>query len=56
MWDINDGLFILEMYCYFFVEIVVKYLFVINLIDDIIIGNVYVSEEELKLLGYLDCY
>ncbi len=38
------------------VETAAKHLFATNLIDDIIIGNAYASEEELKSLGHLDRY
>jgi len=55
-WDINDGLPTLEMHRHFSVETAAKHLFATNLIDDIIIGNAYASEEELKSLGHLDRY
>ena len=38
------------------VETAAKHLFATNLIDDIIIGNAYASEKELKSLGHLDRY
>ena len=55
-WDINDGLPTLEMHRHLSVETAAKHLFATNLIDDIIIGNAYASEEELKSLGHLDRY
>ncbi len=44
------------MHRHFSVETAAKHLFATNLIDDIIIGNAYASEEELKSLGHLDRY
>ncbi|MBT9719833.1 DUF871 domain-containing protein [Enterococcus durans] len=55
-WDINDGLPTLEMHRHLAVETAAKHLFATNLIDDVIIGNAYASEEELQALGNLDCY
>lgn len=55
-WDINDGLPTLEMHRHLAVEVAAKHLFATNLIDDVIIGNAYASEEELRALGELDRY
>lgn len=55
-WDINDGLPTLEMHRHLPVEAAAKHLFATNLIDDVIIGNAYASEEELKALGTIDRY
>ncbi|KAF1300966.1 DUF871 domain-containing protein [Enterococcus sp. JM9B] len=55
-WDINDGLPTLEMHRHVPVEVAAKHLFATNLIDDVIIGNAYASEEELKALGAIDRY
>lgn len=55
-WDINDGLPTLECHRYLPVAIQAKHLFATNLIDDVIIGNAYASEEELAQLGKVDRY
>ncbi len=55
-WDINDGLPTLEMHRHLSVETAAKHLFATNLIDDVIIGNAYASEEELQALAALDRY
>ncbi|MGN8982738.1 DUF871 domain-containing protein [Enterococcus villorum] len=55
-WDINDGLPTLEMHRHLPVDVAAKHLFATNLIDDVIIGNAYASEEELRMLGELDRY
>ncbi|MFV0560057.1 MAG: DUF871 domain-containing protein [Enterococcus sp.] len=55
-WDINDGLPTLEMHRHLPVEVAAKHLFATNLIDDVIIGNAYASEEELAALGKLNRY
>lgn len=55
-WDINDGLCTLEMHRQLPVEVAAKHLFATNLIDDVIIGNAYASEEELKALSEVNRY
>lgn len=55
-WDINDGLPTLEMHRHMPVEAATKHLFATKLIDDVIIGNAYASEEELKAMGEVDRY
>ena len=55
-WDINDGLPTIEMHRKLPIEIQAKHLFATELIDDVIIGNAYASEEELKKLGEVDRY
>jgi hypothetical protein len=55
-WDINDGLPTLEMHRHLPVEIAAKHLFATGLIDDVIIGNAYASEEELAALGAINRY
>ncbi|MEC6746944.1 MupG family TIM beta-alpha barrel fold protein [Marinilactibacillus sp. XAAS-LB27] len=55
-WDINDGLPTLEMHRHLPVEIQAKHLFATGLVDDIIIGNAYASEAELKALSKIDPY
>lgn len=55
-WDINDGLPTLEMHRHLPVDVAAKHLFASNLIDDVIIGNAYASEEELKALNEVNRY
>ncbi|OJG35476.1 hypothetical protein RV00_GL002661 [Enterococcus devriesei] len=55
-WDINDGLPTLEMHRHLPVETATKHLFATKLIDDVIIGNAYASEAELKAMGEVDRY
>lgn len=55
-WDINDGLPTLEMHRHLPVETAAKHLFATNLIDDVIIGNAYASEDELQILGRINRY
>ena len=55
-WDINDGLPTLEMHRHLPVEVATKHLFATKLIDDVIIGNAYASEEELRAMGEVDRY
>lgn len=55
-WDVNDGLPTLEMHRQLGVVPAAKHLFATNLIDDVIIGNAYASEEELQALGTVDRY
>ncbi|WP_338215143.1 DUF871 domain-containing protein [Companilactobacillus muriivasis] len=55
-WDINDGLPTLEMHRDLPLDVQAKHLFATNLIDCVIIGNAYASEDELRRLGELDRY
>lgn len=55
-WDINDGLPTLEMHRELPVTVQAKHLFTTGLIDDVVIGNAYASDEELKALGNLNRY
>ncbi|MCB5952127.1 MupG family TIM beta-alpha barrel fold protein [Enterococcus sp. BWT-B8] len=55
-WDINDGLPTLESHRHLPVEVQAKHLFATGLIDDVIIGNAYASDEELEVLGNLNRY
>jgi len=53
-WDINDGLCTLEQHRNLPINIQAKHLWATGLIDDIIIGNAYASEDELRILGELN--
>jgi hypothetical protein len=55
-WDINDGLPTLEMHRQLPVEVQAKHFFAMGLIDDVIIGNAYASEEEIASLGRINRY
>ncbi|MTD38356.1 DUF871 family protein [Erwinia sp. CPCC 100877] len=55
-WDVNDGLPTLELHRHLPVDIQAKHLFATGLIDDVIIGNAYASDEELEILGKLNRY
>lgn len=55
-WDINDGLPTLEIHRDQPIELQAKHLFATDLIDDVIIGNAYASDDELTKLANLDCY
>lgn len=55
-WDINDGLCTLEEHRNLPIEVQAKHLWATGLIDDVIIGNAYASEEELEKLGNLNRY
>ncbi len=55
-WNVNDGLPTLESDRYLPIEVQAKKLFATGLIDDVIIGNAYATEEELKALAELDRY
>ena len=55
-WDINDGLPTLEMHRDLPIEVQAKHLFATNLIDCVIIGNAYASEDELKKLSEINRY
>lgn len=55
-WDINDGLPTLEMHRHLPVSVQTKHFFATGLIDDIIIGNAYASEMELKAMSEVNRY
>lgn len=55
-WNVNDGLPTRESDRYLPVEVQAKSMFMSGLIDDVIIGNAYASESELKKLGELNRY
>ncbi|MFW8053620.1 DUF871 domain-containing protein [Vagococcus fluvialis] len=55
-WDVNDGLPTLEMHRYLPIDVQAKHLFATELIDDVIIGNAYATDEELKKLSLLNPY
>ena len=55
-WDINDGLPTLEMHRHLPISVQAKHLFATELIDDIIIGNAYASEDEVESLGEINRY
>ena len=55
-WNINDGLCTLEMHRHLPVEVATKHLFATGLIDDVIIGNAYASEDELKAMSEVNRY
>lgn len=55
-WDINDGLCTLEMHRDLPIDVQAKHLFATGLIDDVIIGNAYASEEELAILSKVNRY
>lgn len=53
-WPVNEGLCTLEEHRCLPVEVQAKDLFQTGLIDDVIIGNAFASDEELKKLGQLN--
>ncbi|HIY56641.1 MAG TPA: DUF871 family protein [Candidatus Tetragenococcus pullicola] len=55
-WNVNDGLPTLEVDRRLPIEVQAKHLFASNQIDDVIIGNAYASESELKALSEIDRY
>ncbi len=55
-WNVNDGLPTLEMDRRLPIEVQAKQLFATNMIDDVIIGNAYASEAELKALSQVNKY
>ena len=55
-WDVNDGLPTLEMHRYLPIDVQAKHLFATGLIDDVIIGNAYATDDELKQLSLLNPY
>lgn len=55
-WDVNDGLPTLEAHRHLAVDVAAKHLFATGLIDDVVIGNAYASDEELEAMGALNRY
>lgn len=55
-WNVNDGLCTLEMHRNLPIDVQAKHLFATGLIDDVIIGNAYASEEELRALSQVNKY
>lgn len=55
-WDINDGLCTLEEHRNLPIHVQAKHLWATGLVDDVIIGNAYASDEELSKLGSLNRY
>lgn len=55
-WNVNDGLPTLEMDRDLPIEVQAKHLFATGMIDDVIIGNAYATEEELAKLAEVDRY
>lgn len=55
-WDVNDGLPTLEMHRHLLLELQARHLFSTGLIDAVIIGNAYASDEELRSLAAIDRY
>ncbi|MGA9173995.1 MAG: DUF871 domain-containing protein [Thermoactinomyces sp.] len=53
-WPVTEGLCTLEMHRTLPIDVQAKHLFATGLIDDVIIGNAYASEEELKALSQID--
>lgn len=55
-WNVTDGLPTLEEDRYLPIQVQAKQLWATNLIDDVIIGNAYASENELKALSEVNPY
>lgn len=55
-WNVNDGLPTLEMHRDLPIEVQAKHLFATNLIDVVIIGNAYASDEELMQVAKVNRY
>ncbi|WP_333953606.1 DUF871 domain-containing protein [Clostridioides difficile] len=55
-WNINDGLCTLEMHRNLDIATSTKQLFATGLIDDVIVGNSYASEDELKRMSEVNEY
>ncbi|MDT2757671.1 MupG family TIM beta-alpha barrel fold protein [Enterococcus asini] len=55
-WNVNDGLPTLEVDRKLPIEVQAKHLFATGMIDDVIIGNAYASEAELKALAETNRY
>ncbi len=55
-WDVNDGLPTLEMHRHLPLDLKARHMFATGLIDVVIIGNAYASDEELRSLAAIDRY
>lgn len=55
-WDVNDGLPTLEMHRHLPLDLQARHMFATGLIDVVIIGNAYASDEELEALAAIDRY
>lgn len=55
-WNVNDGLPTLEMHRHLPIDLQARHLFATGLIDTVIIGNAYASDEELERLAAIDRY
>ena len=55
-WNVTDGLPTLEQDRYLPIQVQAKQLWATNMIDDVIIGNAYASEAELKALSEVNPY
>ncbi len=55
-WPVQEGLPTLEEHRYLPIDVQAKDLYQTNLIDDLIIGNAFASDEELKSLSVLNRY
>ncbi|GCF93542.1 hypothetical protein NRIC_14330 [Enterococcus florum] len=55
-WDINDGLPTLEMHRDLPIDLQARHMFATGLIDTVIIGNAYASDEELEKVAAVDRY
>ncbi len=55
-WNTVDGLCTLEHHRFIPIDIQAKELWATGLVDDVIIGNCFASEKELKMLGKLNKY
>ena len=53
-WPVNEGLCTLEEHRYLPIDVQARHLFATGLVDDVIIANVYASEEELSKLAAID--
>lgn len=54
-WPVSDGLPTLEMHREMPLDVQIKHLIALNVIDDIVISNCYPSSDELSKIGNLDC-
>ncbi|CCI82427.1 DUF871 domain-containing protein [Lactobacillus hominis] len=55
-WNVTDGLPTLEEDRYLPIQVQAKQLWATNMIDDVIIGNAYASEDELRALSLVNPY
>lgn len=55
-WNVNDGLPTLEMHRHLPIEVQTKHLFATGLIDDVVIGNAYASDDELAAMAAVNPY